>query len=50
MDNRAEVTLAATDILNDFGVEQEIVGDGFRALYQNFYQTQAVTLSAKYSF
>lgn len=50
LENRVEVMLSATDILNDFGVAQTIRGDGFTAVYQNFYQTQAVTLSAKYSF
>lgn len=49
-DNRAEVVLAATDIFNNFGVEQTIQGAGFKAVYQNFYQTQAITLSTKYSF
>jgi hypothetical protein len=48
--NRLEVVLAGTDIFNKFGVEHEIRGDGFTAIYQNFYQTQAVTLSAKHAF
>ncbi len=48
--NRLEASLSATDVLNSFGLEQKIEGAGFRAVYQNFYQTQAVSLALKYSF
>ena len=49
-ENRAEFSLAATDIFNKFGLEETIDGDGFVTVYQNFNQTQAVTASLKYSF
>jgi hypothetical protein len=50
IDRRGEIALTATDIFNRFGIEQRIEGDGFNVLYQNFHQTQAVTLSMKYGF
>jgi hypothetical protein len=31
-------------------LEETIDGDGFVSIYQNFYQTQTVTASIKYSF
>ena len=50
LDGAAEFTLAATDVFNSFGLEETIDGDGFVSIYQNFYQTQTVTASIKYSF
>ena len=50
LDGAAEFTLAATDIFNSFGLEETIDGDGFVSIYQNFYQTQTVTASIKYTF
>ena len=49
-EDHLEFTLAATDIFNDFGLEQELQGDGFTAIYQNFYETQIVTAGLKYKF
>ena len=43
-----EVTLSFSDIFNDFGIKQEIDGDGFSAVYENFYETQIVSLGFKY--
>ncbi|MGY9107344.1 MAG: outer membrane beta-barrel protein, partial [Alphaproteobacteria bacterium] len=49
-DGAAEFTLAATDIFNNFGIEERIEGVGFVSLYQNYYQTQTVTATIKYTF
>jgi hypothetical protein len=38
------------EIFNDFGIKQEISGDGFTAVYENFYETQIVSLGFKYKF
>ena len=48
--NKGELTLAATDILNTFGIRQELDGDGFEALYENYYETQIIRLGMKYRF
>jgi len=49
-DSKGEVTLAATDIFNTFGIRQELDGEGFEALYENFYETQIIRLGMKYRF
>jgi hypothetical protein len=38
------------EIFNDFGIKQEISGHGFTAVYENFYETQIVSLGFKYNF
>ena len=48
--NKGEVTLSASDIFNTFGIRQEIYGDGFSAIYHNYYETQVVRLGLKYRF
>lgn len=48
--DKLELVLTATDVFNSFGVEQEVQGDGFKAIYQNFNQTQVVNLGLKYKF
>ena len=45
---KAELTLSASDIFNRFGIQQEIINEGFTALYQNFYETQVFRLGFKY--
>lgn len=47
---KGELNLAVTDIFNRFGIKEEINGDGFRAIYENFYETQTVRLGLKYKF
>lgn len=47
---KGEATLAFTDIFNNYGIVQEVYGDGFTALYQNFYETQILRLGFKYKF
>ena len=48
--NKLELNLSAADIINTMGIRQEITGEGFRAEYQNFYETQIFSLSFKYKF
>ncbi|MBT2161283.1 TonB-dependent receptor domain-containing protein [Zobellia barbeyronii] len=49
-ENKGELTLAATDIFNTFGIRQELDGEGFSARYENYYETQIVRLGIKYRF
>ena len=49
-ENKGEITLAATDIFNTFGIRQELVGVGFTALYENYYETQIIRVGMKYRF
>jgi outer membrane receptor protein involved in Fe transport len=50
VNDRAELQFTFTDIFNDFAVEQEIAGEGFDALYQNFLETQVATLTLRVRF
>jgi len=50
MDQRAEVVLTFSDILNDFAVVREIEGQGFTAVYENFLETQVATLGVRVRF
>jgi len=47
---KVEMTLSASDILNTYGIRQEIAGDGFSAFYENYYETQVIRLGVKYKF
>lgn len=49
-ENKGELTLAATDIFNTFGIRQEVDGQGFTALYENYYETQIIRAGLKYRF
>lgn len=48
--DRAELLITFTDIFNDFAIERDIEGQGFRALYQNFFETQVATLGVRVRF
>jgi outer membrane receptor protein involved in Fe transport len=50
LNGRAEMLFTFTDIFNDFAVQHEVNGQGFRALYQNFLETQVATLGMKFRF
>ena len=50
MDDRAELLFTLTDVFNDFAIEHEVDGQGFRALYQNFMETQAATVGLRVRF
>lgn len=47
---KGEVSFSASDIFNTFGIRQEIYGEGFRANYENYYETQIFRLGMKYRF
>lgn len=47
---KGELSLSASDLLNNYGIQQEIRGDGFTAVYENYYETQAVRLGMSYKF
>jgi len=49
-DSKGELTLAATDIFNTFGIRQKLDGEGFEARYENYYETQIIRLGMKYRF
>lgn len=44
---KVELTLSATDIFNTMGIRQQIDGNGFNAIYENFYETQIFSLGVK---
>ena len=50
LNDRAELLFTLTDVFNDFAIEQDINGQGFRALYQNFLETQVATLGLRWRF
>ncbi len=47
---KGELNCTATDIFNKYGIRQEIDGDGFSVLYENYYETQAIRVGIKYNF
>jgi len=47
---KGEMNFAFTDIFNQFGLQQEITGEGFKAKYENYYETQVVRIGVKYKF
>jgi outer membrane receptor protein involved in Fe transport len=50
LEGNGDLTLSFSDIFNDFGIRQEYYGDGFTALYENYYETQVVRIGFKYRF
>jgi outer membrane receptor protein involved in Fe transport len=50
MSGSGEIVFSVTDLFNDFGIRQFIEGDGFDAVYENFYQTQVATIGLNYQF
>ena len=48
--NKLEINLTATDLFNTMGIRQEINGNGFRVEYQNYYETQVISIALKYKF
>ena len=47
---KGEFSFAFTDIFNQFGLQQEINGEGFTAEYGNYYETQVIRVGIKYKF
>jgi len=50
MNERSELLFTFTDIFNKFAVQQEVDGQGFRALYQNFLESQVATAGLRIRF
>jgi outer membrane receptor protein involved in Fe transport len=50
LNERAEFVFTFTDIFNDFALQHEIDGLGFRALYQNFLETQVASVGLRLRF
>jgi len=51
MKGKLELNLSATDIFNKMGINQRIEKiDGSHVDYQNYYETQIITIGAKYKF
>jgi hypothetical protein len=49
-EGKGEINFSASDIFNKYGLRQEIKGEGFDVLYENYYETQILTLGLKYKF
>lgn len=47
---KVELQVTFTDMLNDFAIEREIDGNGFTALYQNYFETQVLSIGLRYRF
>jgi len=47
---KLEFTLSATDILNTFGIKETINSDHVSIRKENYYETQVVTVGAKFKF
>jgi len=47
--NRGEVVLTLTDMLNKFGIRQDIDGNGFKAIYENYFESQVVSFGMRYN-
>lgn len=50
LQGNGELTFSFSDIFNNFGIRQEYNGDGFTALYENYYETQVARIGFKYKF
>lgn len=49
LNGKGELVFSVTDLFNKFGIQQEIKGNGFDAIYENFYETQVVSLGLRYT-
>ncbi len=50
MGDKGEIVFSFVDVFNDFGIKQFISGDGFNAIYENYYETQVVSVGFNYQF
>ncbi len=48
--DQAEFIFSFNDIFNRFGIRQEVQGEGFKAIYENYYETQIFNLGFRYKF
>lgn len=49
-EGKGEFSFSFSDVLNQYALRQKIKGDGFTALYENYYETQVVRAGVKYHF
>jgi hypothetical protein len=47
LNGKGEVRLSFSDLFNNYGIRQEITSEGFRAVYENNYETQIVRIGVK---
>lgn len=50
LNQRAELLATVTDVFNDFAIQQELDGQGFRVFYQNLLETQVATVGLRFRF
>ena len=50
LNERAELLFTFTDIFNDFAIQQDVEGQGFRVFYQNLLETQVITVGLRFRF
>ncbi len=50
LEGKGLISFSASDILNTYGIRQDIWGEGFRAHYENNHETQIFRLGIKYRF
>lgn len=48
--DRADLVVSIADLFNQFGLSQQIRGDGFDATYENLFETQVVSVGLTYQF
>ncbi len=49
LEGKGELVFSVTDLFNKFGIKQDIRGNGFDAVYENFYETQVVSMGLRYT-
>lgn len=47
---KAEFSFSFSDVLNQYALRQKIKGNGFTALYENYYETQVIRTGVKFHF
>jgi hypothetical protein len=50
LQGKGEFTFSFSDIFNHFGISQEISGNGVLVLYENYYETQIITVGFRYRY
>ena len=50
LNDKLEIVVSAKDIFNSMKIREEVRNEGFSVLYENFYETQVITLGAKVRF
>ena len=50
LEGKGELIASITDLFNDFAIRQRIIGAGFNATYENYFETQVFSVGAKYAF